>query len=44
VISRDMLTVKRPGTGLPPGELAALVGRKARVKIEAGSLITTEMV
>jgi N,N'-diacetyllegionaminate synthase len=44
VISRDMLTVKRPGTGLPPGDLAALVGRKARVRIEAGSVITSEMV
>jgi N,N'-diacetyllegionaminate synthase len=44
VISRQMLVVKRPGTGLPPGELATLIGRKARVAIPAGSMITREMV
>jgi sialic acid synthase SpsE len=38
-----MLTVKRPGTGMPPSRLESLVGRKARTAIEAGSLITPEM-
>jgi N,N'-diacetyllegionaminate synthase len=44
VISRDMLAVKRPGTGLPPGEMASIIGRKARTAIAAGSVITSEMV
>jgi len=43
VIRREMLTVKRPGTGMPPSRLESLVGRKARTAIEAGSLITPEM-
>jgi N-acetylneuraminate synthase/N,N'-diacetyllegionaminate synthase len=44
VISREMLSVKRPGTGLPPSRLDTVVGRKARSAIAAGSVITSEMV
>ena len=44
VIRQEMLTLKRPGTGLPPSEMAKLVGRKARVAIQAGTVITSEMV
>ena len=44
VISRDMLAVKRPGTGLPPAQMETIVGRKARTTISAGSVITPEMV
>jgi N-acetylneuraminate synthase/N,N'-diacetyllegionaminate synthase len=44
VISRDMLGVKRPGTGLPPARMETIVGRKARITISAGSVITPEMV
>ena len=40
VISRDMLAVKRPGTGLPPARMETIVGRKARITISAGSVIT----
>jgi len=43
VIGREMLSVKRPGTGLPPGRLDSVVGRKARTAITAGSVITMEM-
>ena len=44
VITQDMLVLKRPGTGLPPGAMAKLIGRRVRIAIEAGSLITPEMV
>lgn len=44
VITRDMLSVKRPGTGLAPSRLESLIGQTARSAIEAGSLITPEMV
>jgi N,N'-diacetyllegionaminate synthase len=44
VIVREMLALKRPGTGIAPGKLEWVVGRKARTAIAAGSLITTEMV
>lgn len=41
-IVANMLTVKRPGTGLAPSFLSLLVGRKARVKIESDSLLALE--
>ncbi|HKW59007.1 MAG TPA: N-acetylneuraminate synthase [Candidatus Dormibacteraeota bacterium] len=44
VITREMLTLKRPATGLPPAKLDWVVGRRARVPIRAGSVITSEMV
>jgi len=43
-IERDMLTIKRPGTGLPPERLDWVVGRRARTPIGVGTVITPEMV
>lgn len=43
-IERDMLAIKRPGTGLPPERLNWVVGRRALKPIRAGSVITQEMV
>jgi N,N'-diacetyllegionaminate synthase len=43
IFSEDAITLKRPGTGLPPAMRAYLVGRSARVAIPAGALITWEM-
>src|SRR5438045_8177978 len=43
-ISREMLTTKRPGYGVKPKFIEALVGRKAGVDIEADDVITWEMV
>lgn len=43
-ITRDMLTVKRPGFGIKPKFIEALVGRCARVDIEADEVVTWEMV
>jgi N,N'-diacetyllegionaminate synthase len=40
VIREDMLDFKRPGTGLRPGELGKVVGKKAKKSIEADELIT----
>jgi sialic acid synthase SpsE len=42
-ISREMLTVKRPGHGIPPRFLDAVVGRIARTDIEADDVVTWEM-
>jgi sialic acid synthase SpsE len=44
VISREMLTTKRPGYGVPPKHIDLLVGRVARVNIEWDDVITWEMV
>ncbi len=38
-ITRDMLTTKRPGTGLPPKMLYSIVGKKAKVDVKAGAML-----
>jgi sialic acid synthase SpsE len=43
-ITREMLTTKRPGYGIKPKDIDLLVGRVARVGIEADDVITWEMV
>lgn len=43
-IERSMLTVKRPGHGIKPRLLDAVVGRTASTDIEADEVITWEMV
>ena len=44
VITEEMLTVKRPGYGIKPKDIAILIGRTARVDIEFDDVITWEMV
>lgn len=44
VITRKMLTVKRPGYGIRPKHLPILLGRKAQRDIEADSWITWNMI
>ena len=44
VIGEEMLTVKRPGTGIAPKEMELLVGRTARADIPFDEPITWEMV
>ena len=43
VLKRDLLVLKRPGTGLPPSMLGSLIGRRTRIDIPAGALIELEM-
>jgi N,N'-diacetyllegionaminate synthase len=38
-LRRDMLTLKRPGTGVPAARLAELVGRPAARVVEAGTML-----
>jgi sialic acid synthase SpsE len=44
VITREMLTVKRPGYGVKPRDIDHLVGRVAKVDIEFDDVVTWEMV
>ncbi len=44
VVERNMLTYKRPGTGISPRFFDLVVGRVARVDIPADTTITWEMV
>lgn len=43
VLSHDMVAVRRPGTGLPPAMLEQIAGRRSRVDIAAGTIISLEM-
>ena len=42
-ITRDMLTIKRPGHGIAPKLIEALVGRTAAVDIDDDDVLTWEM-
>ena len=43
-ITEQMLTFKRPGGGLEPGELERLVGKRATVDIPADTPLTWDLV
>ncbi|PIQ84465.1 MAG: N-acetylneuraminate synthase [Candidatus Omnitrophica bacterium CG11_big_fil_rev_8_21_14_0_20_63_9] len=42
VLTRDDLVAKRPGTGIPPGELDRIVGRQVRRPLAADELLAWE--
>ena len=42
-LTEEMIGCKRPGSGLPPAMRGRLVGRRARVAIQAGELLREEM-
>ncbi len=42
VIQEDMITIKRPGTGLPPKQFKNIIGKKAARNIRADELLTEE--
>lgn len=44
IISEGDLCLKRPGTGIPPGALSQVVGRRARVPIAAETLLQWDTV
>ena len=43
VLQREDIEIKRPGTGLMPSQLNAVLGRKTLVEIKSDSLISMEM-
>ena len=42
VISADMITTKKPGTGIPANKLNQVLGKKTRIDIESNSMIQLE--
>lgn len=44
ILTLDSVGLRRPGTGLPPALRSFVVGRAARTKIVAGTLLTLDMV
>lgn len=43
VIAEGMVAIRRPGTGLPPSDLARILGRQLKQDVAAGHLFTLEM-
>ena len=43
ILTREMVAIKRPGTGLPPSELERVLGRTVRQPIPMDALILPEM-
>lgn len=42
-LTEELISIKRPGTGLPPAMRSHLVGRTVRIPVRAGALLTLEM-
>lgn len=43
VINSEMLTAKRPGTGISPSDIQSVLGKKARYEIKEDTILTEEM-
>lgn len=43
LITRDMITFKRPGTGIPPYEINSIIGKKAKQDIAEDTTLQYEM-
>jgi len=43
VISEEMLTLKRPGTGMPPKDMHMLINRRAKTNIQKNKQITSSL-
>ena len=43
ILKREMILLKRPGTGLPPTMLESVLGRRIRMNIVGGSLLNLDM-
>ena len=43
ILTKDLIAIKRPGTGLPPAMSNRLVGRTVRLNVPAGSVLRWEM-
>lgn len=43
-ITKEMITFKRPGTGIPPSEIHTVIGKKAAKDIAADSILFKDMI
>lgn len=42
VLTPELVAIKRPGTGLPPVAMQQVIGRRVRVDLKAGALLTLD--
>ena len=43
-ITEQMIAIRRPGTGLPPRMYSALIGRRMKMRVSAGTVLTMDMI
>ena len=43
-ITREMITFKRPGTGIKPFEIDEILGKKASIEIAEDTILEQEMI
>lgn len=43
LMTKELIAIRRPGTGLPPADFQKVLGRSARVDITSGLLLTWDM-
>ena len=43
IFTRDKIEILRPGTGIPPATLPYILGRKAKIDIPEGTVLSLEM-
>ncbi len=43
IVTKEMLTYKRPGTGISPTEIDKIIGKKSKIDIEDDTILKTEM-
>jgi N-acetylneuraminate synthase len=44
IITREMITFKRPGTGIKPFEIDEILGKKASIEIAEDTILEQEMI
>jgi N,N'-diacetyllegionaminate synthase len=42
-LTRDMIAIQRPGTGLTPGQISSVIGRRLRIDVKTGSQLFFDM-
>ena len=44
IITRDMIDIRRPGTGIPPSNFNKIIGKRAKIKIEKETPLSFDMI
>ena len=44
IIHKEMIAIKRPGSGIPPADMETILGKRARNDIPSGTVLSFEMI
>ena len=43
IIDKEMIAIKRPGSGIPPSEIENILGKKAAIDVSSGTVLSFDM-